>query len=138
MKAPAPGPSCRAAGWPAIWTTQTFGIVHVSLEPDGINEQGHVPGAVFSDLHVDMATPGCDRRQAAAPRQYLLPTREETAEGAGPWDVAPGSRIVFYDDARTGSPAIRGYWLLRLYRFPKIWSMSWTAAPDLAGRRSRR
>ncbi len=34
----------------------------------------------------------------------------------GRW--APGSRVVFYDDAGQGRFAIRGYWLLRLYRFP--------------------
>jgi len=27
-------------------------------------------------------------------------------------------RIVLYDDAGQGRHAIRGYWLLRLYRFP--------------------
>ena len=31
----------------------------------------------------------------------------------------PGARIVFYDDVGQNRHAIRGYWLLRLYRFPK-------------------
>jgi thiosulfate/3-mercaptopyruvate sulfurtransferase len=76
-----------------------------------------VPGAVFSDLHVDLANDGVAQATGAAKRRYLLPTREETSEAMGRWGVAPGSRVVFYDDAGQGRFAIRGYWLLRLYRF---------------------
>ena len=118
MKAPAPGPLVSGS-WLARHLDDTdLLIVHVSLDRTAY-EQGHVPGAVFSDLNVDMATPGVRPETGAAPRQYLLPTREETAEALARWDVAPGSRIVFYDDAGQGRHAIRGYWLLRLYRFPK-------------------
>jgi thiosulfate/3-mercaptopyruvate sulfurtransferase len=77
-----------------------------------------VPGALFSDLHVDMARPGTRPETGAAKRVYLVPTREEAAESLAKWGVAPGSRVVFYDDSQ-GRWAIRGYWLLRLYRFPK-------------------
>jgi len=118
MKAPAPGPLVSGS-WLARHLDDTdLRIVHVSLDRTAY-EQGHVPGAVFSDLHVDMATPGVRPETGAAPRQYLLPTREETAEALARWDVAPGSRIVFYDDAGQGRHAIRGYWLLRLYGFPR-------------------
>jgi thiosulfate/3-mercaptopyruvate sulfurtransferase len=77
-----------------------------------------VPGAVFSDLHADLAKAGVRPETGAAKRQYIVPTREETAEALLKWGVAPGDRVVFYDDAGQGRFAIRGYWLLRLYRFP--------------------
>jgi thiosulfate/3-mercaptopyruvate sulfurtransferase len=32
--------------------------------------------------------------------------------------VAAGDRVIFYDDAGQNRHAIRGYWFLRLYRFP--------------------
>ena len=35
------------------------------------------------------------------------------------WGVGPGGRIVFYDDAGLNRQAIRGYWLMRLYGFPR-------------------
>jgi len=35
------------------------------------------------------------------------------------WGVGLGDRIVFYDDIGLNRQAIRGYWLLRLYRFPQ-------------------
>ena len=34
------------------------------------------------------------------------------------WRVGEGDRLVFYDDVGLNRQAIRGYWLLRLYRFP--------------------
>ena len=34
------------------------------------------------------------------------------------WGVTPGTRVVLYDDVGQIRHAIRGYWLLRLYRFP--------------------
>ena len=49
---------------------------------------------------------------------YLVPSREDVAASLARWGVAPGDRIVFYDDAGQGRHAIRGYWLLRLYGFP--------------------
>jgi thiosulfate/3-mercaptopyruvate sulfurtransferase len=93
-------------------------VVHVSLDRQAY-DVGHVPGAVFSDLHVDLAKPGTRPQTGAARRQYIVPTRDETAEALQRWGVASGSHVVFYDDAGQGRHAIRGYWLLRLYRFPK-------------------
>ena len=92
-------------------------VIHVSLDRKAY-DQGHIPGAIFSDLHVDLAKPGTRPETGAAKRVYLIPTREETAESLAGWGVAPGDRVVFYDDSQ-GRQAIRGYWLLRLYRFPK-------------------
>jgi thiosulfate/3-mercaptopyruvate sulfurtransferase len=92
-------------------------IIHVSADRKAY-DQGHLPGAIFSDLHVDLAKPGTRQETSAAKRVYLLPTQQETAEALVRWGVAPGDRVVFYDDSQ-GRQAIRGYWLLRLYRFPK-------------------
>jgi thiosulfate/3-mercaptopyruvate sulfurtransferase len=92
-------------------------IVHVSLDRNAY-DKGHVPGAVFSDLHVDMAKPGTRPETGSVRREYLVPTREEAAEALRRWGVAPGDRIVFYDDSQ-GRQAIRGFWLMRLYGFPR-------------------
>jgi thiosulfate/3-mercaptopyruvate sulfurtransferase len=92
-------------------------VIHVSLDRKAY-DQGHIPCALFSDLHVDMAKTGTRAETGTRKRVYLVPTREETAESLARWGVAPGDRVVFYDDSQ-GRWAIRGYWLLRLYRFPK-------------------
>src|SRR5271157_5940972 len=93
-------------------------VVHVSTDRAAY-DAGHIAGAVFSDLHVDLAKPGTRPETGAAKRQYIVPTREETAEALVRWGVAPGDRVVFYDDAGQNRHAIRGYWLLRLYGFPR-------------------
>ena len=92
-------------------------IIHVSVDRKAY-DQGHIPGAIFSDLHVDLAKPGTRPATGAAKRLYLIPSRDQTAEALARWGVGPGDRVVFYDDSQ-GRQAIRGYWLLRLYRFPK-------------------
>jgi len=92
-------------------------IVHVALDR-GIYDQAHLPGAVFVDMHVDLARPGNRPETGTARRQYLVPTREEVAGSLTAWGVAPGGRIVFYDDGNNRQ-AIRGYWLMRLYGFPR-------------------
>ena len=35
------------------------------------------------------------------------------------WRVGEGDRVVFYDDIGLNRQAIRGYWILRLYRYPQ-------------------
>jgi thiosulfate/3-mercaptopyruvate sulfurtransferase len=92
-------------------------IVHVSVDRKAY-DAGHLPGAIFVDLHVDLAKGGSRPETGAARRMYMVPTREETAASLAAWGVAPGDRVVFYDDAGQGRHAIRGYWLLRLYGFP--------------------
>ena len=91
-------------------------VVHVSLDRKAY-DAGHVPGAIFSDLHVDLAQSGVRPETGATKRLYIVPTRDETAETLKRWGVARGDRIVFYDDSQ-GRHAIRGYWLMRLYGFP--------------------
>jgi thiosulfate/3-mercaptopyruvate sulfurtransferase len=92
-------------------------LVHVSLDRKVYDER-HLPGAVFSDLHVDLAKPGTRPETGAAKRQYILPTRDEVAASLAAWGVAAGDRLAFYDDVGQGRHAIRAYWLLRLYGFP--------------------
>jgi thiosulfate/3-mercaptopyruvate sulfurtransferase len=92
-------------------------LVHVSLSRD-VYDEAHIPGAVFSDLHVDMAKLGTSPDTGSARRTYLVPSREDGAGSLASWGVAPGSRLVFYDDSQ-GRHATRGYWLMRTYRFPR-------------------
>jgi thiosulfate/3-mercaptopyruvate sulfurtransferase len=92
-------------------------IVHVSLDRKAF-DRAHLPGAIFVDLHADLAKGGQRPETGTAKRMYLVPSREDVTETLASWGVAPGDRIVFYDDAGQGRWAIRGYWLLRLYGFP--------------------
>lgn len=93
-------------------------IVHVSIDRQAY-EENHLPGAVFSGLHVDLAKAGTSPETGTTAREYLVPTREEVTASLRSWGVGPGDRVVFYDDAGQNRHAIRGYWLLRLYRFPR-------------------
>jgi thiosulfate/3-mercaptopyruvate sulfurtransferase len=92
--------------------------VHVSTDRE-VYGRAHMPGAVFVDLHVDLAKPGRRPKTGTAERQYLVPTREQVAGSLAAWGVRPGQHIVFYDDEGQNRHAIRGYWLLRLYGFPR-------------------
>jgi thiosulfate/3-mercaptopyruvate sulfurtransferase len=92
-------------------------IAHVSVERNAY-DQFHLPGAIFVDLHVDLAKAGSRPETGTVPRVYLVPDRDEVSAALARWGVAPGDRIVFYDDIGQGRHAIRGYWLLRLYGFP--------------------
>ncbi len=117
MNATQPGPLVSAE-----WLAEHLGdaglrLIHVSTDRKEY-DQGHLPGAVFVDLHVDLAKAGQRPETGAAKRMYLVPGREDMTESLARWGVAPGERIVFYDDAGQGRHAIRGYWLLRLYGFP--------------------
>ena len=93
-------------------------LVHVSPNRRVYNKR-HIPGAVYSDLHREIALRGTALETGDAEREWLIPTPEQTAAVLRRWRVANGDRIVFYDDVGLNRQAIRGYWLLRLYRFPK-------------------
>ena len=112
-----PGPLVSGEWLAAHLGEPDLRVVHVSMDRKAY-DQGHVPGAVFSDLHVDLAKAGTVPATGTAKRTYLIPKRRETETSLAAWGVAPGSRVVFYDDAGQNRHAIRGYWLLRLYRFP--------------------
>ena len=93
-------------------------IVHVAPDRRVYNKR-HIPGATYSDLHKEIALKGKAPETGDAEREWLIPTAEQTAAVLRRWRVGDGDRIVFYDDVGLNRQAIRGYWLLRLYRYPK-------------------
>lgn len=93
-------------------------LVHVSPDRRVYNKR-HVPGGVYSDLHRELALRGKVSETGDAEREWLVPTREQMERVLRAWRVGEGDRVVFYDDIGQNRQAIRGYWLLRLYRFPK-------------------
>jgi thiosulfate/3-mercaptopyruvate sulfurtransferase len=92
-------------------------IVHVSTDREAY-DRAHIPGAIFSDLHVDLAKGGTRPETGTARRDYILPARHEVAAVLRQWGITPGTRVVLYDDAGLNRHAARGYWLLRVYGFP--------------------
>ena len=117
MNAAEPGPLVSAEWLAAHLADGGVRLIHVSLDRKGY-EAGHIAGAIFSDLHVDLAKPGTRPETGAAHREYITPTIGEAGDALGRWGARPKDRIVFYDDAGQGRWAIRGYWLLRLYGYP--------------------
>jgi thiosulfate/3-mercaptopyruvate sulfurtransferase len=93
-------------------------LVHVSLDRRVYNKR-HVPGAVYSDLHRELALRGTAPETGDAEREWLVPTREQMERVLRAWRVGDGDRVVLYDDVGQNRHAIRGYWLLRLYGFPQ-------------------
>ena len=92
-------------------------IVHVSPNRRVYNRR-HIPGSMYSDLHREIALRGTAPETGDAEREWLIPSPEQTAAVLRRWGVGEGDRVVFYDDVGLNRQAIRGYWLLRLYRFP--------------------
>jgi len=117
MNEPVPGPLVSADWLAEHLDEPDLRIVHVSVDRT-VYDRFHLPGAIFVDLHVDLAKAGARPETGSAPRVYLVPSREEVAAALARWGVAPGMSIVFYDDVGGGRHGIRGYWLLRLYGFP--------------------
>lgn len=106
----------------AAWLAEHRGdpgvrLVHVSPDRRVYNKR-HIEGAIFSDLHRELALKGTAPETGDAEREWLIPSGEETERLLRGWRVGDGDRIVFYDDIGQNRQAIRGYWLLRLYRFP--------------------
>lgn len=118
MNAGQPGPLVSADWLAGHLDDADLRLIHVSIDRQAY-DGAHIPGAMFVDLHVDLAKPGERPETGTTRREYLIPTREQVAESLAAWGVAPGARVVFYDDAGLGRHAIRGYWLLRLYGYPR-------------------
>lgn len=93
-------------------------VVHVSPDRRVYNKR-HVPGATYSDLHRELALRGTAPETGDAEREWIVPTREQAEHVLRRWRVGEDDRIVLYDDVGLNRHAIRGYWLLRLYRFSK-------------------
>jgi thiosulfate/3-mercaptopyruvate sulfurtransferase len=72
-------------------------------------EQGHIPGAQFVDLQVDLSDNGHRFR-------FMAPTAEAFAAAMSRFGVGEGVRVVLYS---TANPwwATRVWWLLRVFGF---------------------
>src|SRR5690349_15338405 len=93
-------------------------IVHVAPDRRVYNKR-HIPGATYSDLHKEVALKGTAPETGDAEREWLIPNAEQMAAALRRWRVGDGDRVVFYDDVGLNRQAIRGYWVLRLYGYPK-------------------
>lgn len=69
-------------------------------------EAGHIPGAVFVDLDIDLASPPGSRGR------HPLPEVTDFAATLGRLGIGPTSDVVVYDDA-AGRIAARMWWMLR-------------------------
>jgi thiosulfate/3-mercaptopyruvate sulfurtransferase len=112
-----PGPLVSVA-----WLADHIGdadlrVVHVAPDRRVYNKR-HIEGATYSDLHKELALKGTAPETGDAEREWLVPSREEAERVLRRWRVGEGDRVVFYDDVGLNRQAIRGYWLLRLYRYP--------------------
>lgn len=77
--------------------------------PDGRGEylSGHLPGAVYVDLHTELASPG-----RPEDGRHPEPSTEQLQAAARRWGLRQGDLVVVYDDAN-GVSAARAWWLLR-------------------------
>jgi thiosulfate/3-mercaptopyruvate sulfurtransferase len=84
-------------------------------------ESGHIPGAAFADLLVDLSDP-----EAALP--FTAPSAEQFASVMGRLGVGDGTRVVVYD-ARESMWAARLWWMLRAFGFDEaaVLDGGWTA-----------
>jgi thiosulfate/3-mercaptopyruvate sulfurtransferase len=116
--AQAPGPLVSAAWLRENLDEPGLRIIHVSPDRRVYNRR-HIPRAVLSDLHRELALRGTAPETGDAEREWLVPDRTEMEAVLRRWGIGEGDRIVLYDDVGKNRHAVRGYWLLRLYRYPR-------------------
>lgn len=68
---------------------------------------GHLPGAVYVDLHHELADPG-----VSGEGRHPLPAPEALQRSARAWGINDGDTVVAYDD-NGNTAAARAWWLLR-------------------------
>lgn len=78
--------------------------------PDGLPlyEEAHIPGAVYVDLHTQLA----GHAESPADGRHPLPTEADFQDSVRGWGIDDGDTVVVYDDVR-GMSAGRAWWLLR-------------------------
>ncbi len=112
-----PGPLVGVDWLAAHLDDDDLRVVHVGHEKRAYNK-GHVPGAVLSELHRDLALKGTAPETGDAERGSLLPSQEQLEASLRRWRVGEGDRVVLYDDAGLNRHATRAYWLLRRTGYP--------------------
>lgn len=70
-------------------------------------DEGHIPGARFADLEVDLSGPVIAGRTGRHP----LPDPEQLLARFRDWGVSADTEVVLYDDG-SGAFAVRTWWLL--------------------------
>ena len=70
---------------------------------------GHIAGAVFADLNLDLALPHLPGKTGRHP----LPSVEQTATLFSRLGIRPGVQVVAYDDLGGALAAVRTWWMLR-------------------------
>jgi thiosulfate/3-mercaptopyruvate sulfurtransferase len=73
-------------------------------------EEGHIPGAVFVDLEVDLAADEGDGR-------HPLPAADDFVDTLGRLGLSPDDTVVVYDD-QAGAVAARMWWMLESIGHP--------------------
>ncbi len=77
-------------------------------------ERGHIPGAVFFDLDLDLAAP-----RGQGPGRHPLPAPKVFADAASRAGIGPDTHVVAYDD-RAAASAARLWWLLRYFGHDRV------------------
>jgi len=74
--------------------------------------RGHIPGAVFLDVDVDLSAPGGGRGRPAG--RHPWPSGEQVSRVMGRAGIGPRTRVVAYD-GQGGAVAARLWYLLRAH-----------------------
>lgn len=88
------------------------GCILLDVRSEAAYDGGHLPGALRVDLERDLSRakePGFDPAQGG---RHPLPSLKAFSVTAGNWGLAPGLRVVCYDDHQ-GAYAARAWWMLR-------------------------